>query len=51
MYSRRTAVVIGAVHIEENDMSFSYSQGPDVEKKFIITLFVDMKIIQLIFGF
>jgi hypothetical protein len=42
--------MIGAVHIEENDVSFSYSKGTDVEKNIIITLLVDMKIIQLIFG-
>jgi hypothetical protein len=35
--------MIGAVHIEENDVSFSFSQGTDVEKNFIITLFVDKK--------
>jgi len=35
--------MIGAVHSEENDWSFSYSQGTDVEKIFIITLSVDNK--------
>ena len=35
--------MIGAVHIEENYVSFSYSQGTDVEKNFIITMFVDKK--------
>jgi len=35
--------MIGDVHIEENDVSFSYSQETDVEKNFINTLFVDKK--------
>jgi hypothetical protein len=42
--------MIGAVHVEENDVSFSYSQGTDVEKNFIITLFIDKKKIQRILG-
>jgi len=35
--------MIEAVHIEENEVSFPYSQGTNVEKNFIITLFVDKK--------
>jgi hypothetical protein len=35
--------MIGALHIEENDASFSYIQGTDVEKNFILTLFIEKK--------